>query len=88
MKTNRCEICYKRYKLPEYESDLRNRICYSCEFIYNSSNLLLESSMDFLRHMSSESAVRSIEDFITRLLAFREIETQSRSKKQQTGADE
>lgn len=31
--TGKCEICGKRYKYPLYYSELRERICFSCEFM-------------------------------------------------------
>jgi hypothetical protein len=32
-KTNKCELCGKRYKYPEYSlaGDVRERICFTCE---------------------------------------------------------
>ena len=36
-KTNKCELCGKRYKYPEYDikGDIRETICFTCEMAKN-----------------------------------------------------
>lgn len=47
-RTNKCQICAKRYKYPNYVFEPRDRICFTCEFRDGNCNYKTNNNESFV----------------------------------------
>jgi hypothetical protein len=62
-KTNKCELCGKRYKYPEYniEGEIREKICFTCEIARG----LVEATEGALVTQYGERYLNFLEDYLS-----------------------